>query len=450
MRRSSSATRPGDDGRPFDFKAAYNIMCANAQRQKKRKRDEPVKSVQGLGRGIRKLAALFGEVSHIIAEAQAYERDPYEEDHGIDEFSRDVTEEEIKWLEEKRRQVPSRRSGIHRLIPSLTSKVAKLDPTDAADYFTLIQKGANDARSEDLRRITVLMGNLINAERDRPELAVFDHTYSTPSITETNENGEPVVVKQKAPLLHPSDRSTRGPQHDVTGGLLSTTNVNWKDPKRVVCHSLLHLADSSVSRTRREVRSGDIPLAGTFYARVYYAGFQGNPNKVEEGFLKSRYLVKSYKAVFTTPTSADEDDENTQPSKKAKMAKATKAVRKCVADLLGMNGKVTPRSIAYIVILVYFALTNASTWMPEYYGVSLPQMYDFIVDFFDTPAPGTAAKARVDALLAWWNKQIFPTHAASAAVHRTAVDSRSQLRAQRAAMEAEATAAAEGAAMEAE
>ncbi|KAJ7462485.1 hypothetical protein FB451DRAFT_1266898 [Mycena latifolia] len=104
------------------------------------------------------------------------------------------------------------------------------------------------------------------------------------------------------------------------------------------------------------------------------------------------------------------------------MAKATKAVPKCVTDLLGMIGKVTPRPIAYIVILVYFALTNASTWMPEYYVAADPQ--------------------------------ISPTHAASAAVHRTAVDSRSQLRTQRAAMEAEASAAAaaaaEGAAMEAE
>ncbi|KAJ7462508.1 hypothetical protein FB451DRAFT_1404300 [Mycena latifolia] len=72
----------------------------------------------------------------------------------------------------------------------------------------------------------------------------------------------------------------------------------------------------------------------------------------------------------------------------------------------------------------------------------------------DTSISTLAVWKSVDALLAWWNKQISPTHAASAAVHRTAVDSRSQLRTQRAAMEAEASAAAaaaaEGAAMEAE
>ncbi|KAJ7688804.1 hypothetical protein B0H17DRAFT_1135348 [Mycena rosella] len=82
-------------------------------------------------------------------------------------------------------------------------------------------------------------------------------------------------------------------------------------------------------------------------------------------------------------------------------------IRKPVAEKLGMNGKVTPRSIAYIAILVYFALTNASGWMPDYYNISLPQMYDFIVDFFEIPTRSSAARNRADDLLTWWKNPAF-------------------------------------------
>ncbi|KAJ6605529.1 hypothetical protein DFH09DRAFT_1353912 [Mycena vulgaris] len=401
----------------FDYKAAYKIQCASNNRQRKRKRDEPSKSVQSLGRGIRKLAALYGDVSRIIADAQEYERDPYEEDHGIDEFAEDVTDDDLKWLEEKRRQVFAERNyeayvQINRLIPNLTRKIAEMELTDTADYFTLIQKGANDARSEDLRRVTAFIGNAINQDRDRPELAVFDHT---PSIEGFDDKGQFVVIKQQAPFLHASDRSTRGLPHDLCGGLSTTTDKDWENSKRV------------------DLRSGAVDLGANYFLRIFYDRFHGDPNQVEVGYLKSRYLVKSYKAVFTAPSSAEgDDDENTAPlKKKAKVQK----VRKPIAEMLGMKGKVTPRSIAYIVILVYFAVTNASVWTAEYYGISFPQMYDFIVDFFEAPAAGTAARKRADDLLTWWHKQIFPAHAASAATHQTSIASRSQLRAQRAALE---------------
>ncbi|KAJ6605729.1 hypothetical protein B0H10DRAFT_2228983 [Mycena sp. CBHHK59/15] len=61
-------------------------------------------STQALGRGIRKLAALFGEVSAIVTDAEAYELDPYPDDDDIDELSPDLTEAELKHLEEKREE----------------------------------------------------------------------------------------------------------------------------------------------------------------------------------------------------------------------------------------------------------------------------------------------------------------------------------------------------------
>ncbi|KAJ7265249.1 hypothetical protein C8J57DRAFT_1230268 [Mycena rebaudengoi] len=95
------------------------------------------------------------------------------------------------------------------------------------------------------------------------------------------------------------------------------------------------------------------------------------------------------------------------------------------------------RSVAYVAILEHLSLTNATSWVNQYYGISrsYSQMYNFIVDYFEAPRAGTAAKQRADKLLEWWNKQIIPGHAASAATQPTAASSAAKLRAQRAAME---------------
>ncbi|KAJ7661179.1 hypothetical protein B0H17DRAFT_1212296 [Mycena rosella] len=344
------------------------------KKQKKRKHDEPTGSTQVLGRGIRKLAVLYGEISHIIAASQQLERDPYPDDHGIDKLSEDVTEEELEWLEEKCR-----------------APIAKMDPADAAGYFTLIQKGVNDACSEDLRRVTRGIANRINAGIDKCELAVFDHTLS---ITTTNEDGKRVILQQRAPTLHPSDRSTRGSPHNICGSLLSTTDTNWNDARHVVC------------LVSEQIWSGAIPLGANYFAHVFYEGIQGDPHNVEKGFLQSRYLTGSYKSVFTSPSSVeDEEGENTPPLKKTK---STMPIWKPVAQRLGMNGKVMPRSIAYIAILVYFTLTNASGWTPDYYNILLLQMCNFIVDFFEAPTHGLAACKCANDLLTWWNKYTLP------------------------------------------
>jgi hypothetical protein len=80
----------------------------------------------------------------------------------------------------------------------------------------------------------------------------------------------------------------------------------------------------------------------------------------------------------------------------------------------------------------------------EYYGFSYSQMYNFLVDYFETPPAGSAQKKHVDALLAWWNKcvlhfdydlsltessfrQIFPVHGSRTASSKTAVASMAKL-----------------------
>ncbi|KAJ6474695.1 hypothetical protein C8R47DRAFT_1199446 [Mycena vitilis] len=378
----------------------------------------PKKSPQGLGRGIRKVAALFGEIVHIIAEAQAYERNPLTDDHGIVEHS--ATPEERAWLAKKRNHERNYEAYriIDRLLPDLKTKIAGLSLSDKADYFVLIQKGANDARSDDFRRVSWCMGQWINEDRDRQDLKAFDHT---PPKVVMNDEAQRETVQGRAPLLDLADRSTRGVEHDITGGLLTTIRVDWNN------------------KDVREACRNELTVGKTFFFRVFYEGFKAqDPTKSEPGFLRSRYLVKSWKAVFTSPSSADKgDEENAPPRKKPKATRGP--IGRSVAAILGLNGQVTPRSIAYIAVLVWVSLTTVSSWnVQDYYQVSLHQLYDFIVDFLESPAEDSQAKERVDALLAWWNQQVFPSHGASADTNKVCVASRDALWEERAALEAAA------------
>ncbi|KAF7341052.1 Alpha beta-hydrolase [Mycena sanguinolenta] len=130
---------------------------------------------------------------------------------------------------------------------------------------------------------------------------------------------------------------------------------------------------------RTSLRDGSATFNESFWCRIFYLNFQGDLNDVNNGFLQSRYLVKAYKIVFTGPASAkDMEDENTAP-KKAKLS-ARRSVRKAPCEIFNMDGNVTPRSLAYICVLLHMSLTNVDKWATEVYGFSYPQMYNFMRD----------------------------------------------------------------------
>ncbi|KAJ7017045.1 hypothetical protein C8F04DRAFT_1406333 [Mycena alexandri] len=393
-----------------DFKAAYFALKASNEIEavKKRKRG-PGKTVstQAMGRGIRMLAVLFGEISTTVTDAEAYIAEGRFEENDFDEFSPDLTDEQLEHLAEKReceRNLVAYQQ-ILRLVPGIQSKLQG-DPADLIDFYAQLQKGANDSRSENVGTITKSVASWINADRDRPDIAIFDHTPAI--LTQAGES-----VRQYAhPLFE--DRGNRGVEHDICGGLLTCIEHDW---------------------TQEDIRDGlrdsSLAINQSFYCRVFYLDFQGDPENVAKGFLQSRYMVKGYKAVFTGPASAKfEEFENIPPEKRLKTTTGRRSTRKPPCDIFHMGGKVTPRSIAYIAVILHFALTNAAIWTSEYYKFSYPQMYNFIIDYFEAPRAGTPQRERADKLLDWWNQQIFPNHAVSASTSRTAVSSMAKLRAQ--------------------
>ena len=137
-------------------------------------------------------------------------------------------------------------------------------------------------------------------------------------------------------------------------------------------------------------------------------------------------VLQVYKAIFTSPSSAkyvseDDDDENMPPAKLRKISSSNKPVRRNVATKLHLNGKVTPRSIAYAAVQVclfyymasspllicdcklHFNLQTAGSWSAICGGFDYEGLYNYIVDVFED-TPGPAAKKRAQDLLKWWSK----------------------------------------------
>ena len=126
-------------------------------------------------------------------------------------------------------------------------------------------------------------------------------------------------------------------------------------------------------RVRRKIQTGDHDISEDFFLTCLYPRGIGNPEDVELGFLRSGLLVKvafpfsstsellptnrqTFCALFTSPSSSeafDQQESEEGPSRKAmKTASQRKATKSNVATLLRMDGKVTPRAIAYAATLV--------------------------------------------------------------------------------------------------
>ncbi|KAJ7865161.1 hypothetical protein B0H14DRAFT_3443125 [Mycena olivaceomarginata] len=230
------------------------------------------------------------------------------------------------------------------------------------------------------------------------------------AVQGTDTSGSLAAARESvkaAHYIHPSSRSGRGIQDDLCGGFICAYEHDWDDED-----------------VRERLRSSELSIGESFYIPLFYKDYKINPDDLEDGLFMSPVLLKGYMTTFISSDTIEED-ENIAPQKRLKSS----------SRRTGTNKNVTGRSIAYIAVIIYFVLTDAPSWRDQYYNVSLPQMYNFIVDFFESPREGTQARKRVNKLLAWWNKKIFPNHASSATINSSAVASYDKLKAQRAAKE---------------
>ncbi|KAG1798377.1 hypothetical protein EV424DRAFT_1546296 [Suillus variegatus] len=144
-----------------------------------------------------------------------------------------------------------------------------------------------------------------------------------------------------------------------------------------------------------------------------YEKYTADQDNLKEGFFKSTLLIQAFKSIFTSPSSAKEIDGEgnganiIENNRRAKREFSGKKVKTHVAQIIKMH-KVSPRSIAYVVCQLRFALSSVTSWRSVDGDFDYVQFWHIIVDFFEK-APGRAAQRKVDRLLAWWTRKVFGT-----------------------------------------
>ncbi|KAF8869122.1 hypothetical protein BD779DRAFT_1682562 [Infundibulicybe gibba] len=322
----------------------------------------PLQCFITLGRGISKAITLFDPLALLVKEADRREGEEV-----------DIHEPDDELVTTRNRQYKSYQLLLE-LIPGLYSKLCSPEPDEITTCLNQLQCGAKNARGDDIGRIKACVATWLNT-----------HVSTQPP-------------------LDPDNRSNRGLQHNTTGRLLCPIEI------------------------RAKVRAGeeDYHHSSSFFARCFYSGYSGDPSQVSDGFLQSQLLLKTYAAIFTSPSSAKWIDENvsqiqTTSQRGGGETKSNVATRLCIQC-------VTPRTIAYSAL--HFSLTDARSWKAEYNGIYYPTLYHFIIDYFEDASLNQSETAHVEiqTLLKWWNKQIFPGTTKSA---KTLNKSKQTLRAQR-------------------
>ncbi|KAG1827512.1 uncharacterized protein BJ212DRAFT_1294763 [Suillus subaureus] len=174
-------------------------------------------------------------------------------------------------------------------------------------------------------------------------------------------------------------------------------------------HGFAH--DLTRVRTGIQHRSDSYVITDLSFPAFLYDKYTTNPNDLEEGLFKGKLLIQSYKAVFTSPSSAKdiEGDGNSADviSNNQQVKKSLSGIKakKHIAQIIHMD-KVTPCSITYIACQVRFTLSSVTSWQSMDGDFDYLQFWQSIMDFFER-APGQEVHCRVERLLEWWTRKVF-------------------------------------------
>jgi len=241
----------------------------------------------------------------------------------------------------------------HKIFLALLKKVPGLEerlmnPSTTEEELqlaaTMLQKGASGARSDDTKSL---------------KSAIVD--WLTPP-------GEPLV-----PPIARNVKADRGFNHEITGQLLCPAGVDWTDPE-----------------IKQKLRTGELSIAGDQWPVLLYSGYKFHEDDPWRGLLRSSILLKTYKHIFTSPSSVERE---------------AKATRSGNARIHGMT-RVTPASIAYAATQARFALSSSAVFTRSDTTTDSERFYNSVLDLLEDQ---DEAK-EVDDLLVWWNSQIFPNH----------------------------------------
>ncbi|KAG1734373.1 uncharacterized protein EDB91DRAFT_1084038 [Suillus paluster] len=255
---------------------------------------------------------------------------------------------------------------LTKALPWVHDKLACLDHEDTEDMLRQLKQGADSACGDDMGTLKDLIASWVNIE------------YCP------------------TPLIRTDDKHHRGFASDACGKLLCPAEWRWEDP---VVKAGIH--DRTIA----------FIISENSWLSFMYENYEADAKHLERGLFKSRLLVMGLKAIFTSPSSANEVDgegegaDIIENNRRARRRSDQAKVKTCVASIIGMR-KVTPRAIMYAACQILFALSNLTSWHTVDGDFDYHIFWNNIVDFFED-TPGPAARARVNTLLEWWTRKFF-------------------------------------------
>ncbi|KAG1883851.1 hypothetical protein F4604DRAFT_1920368 [Suillus subluteus] len=356
-----SQTSSWGDSPPSEVAALKRrLALLEAQNAELRKQPLEEKSVRLHleGRVIRRLVCLTERVEDIVAEFDRCVTLGIESDG---DASVNDSEDDRRYRSYKK--LATWCPSVRKLVQSV------IENGELSHVYSKLNKGADGARADDTTRLKVTVAAWLMQHTPPPN-----------------------------PVIHGQKKMGRGFNNDATGRLICPVDYDWSDPV--------------VQQGIRDYHP-DYCVTAHSWPAFLYKDEQYDSLKPTDGLFKGQLLLKTFKYIFTSPTSAEMDDQeqtnpevfSTQGRQKQRRTDGERRTHCDIAGLLNMKS-VQPRSIAYAAVQLRFALSSTGSWRIIDDEFNHQEFYDNIVDFLELAATLDAAK-EVEDLLLWWNRKVF-------------------------------------------
>ncbi|KAG1900176.1 uncharacterized protein F5891DRAFT_980458 [Suillus fuscotomentosus] len=302
------------------------------------------------GRALRRMVVLYTPIEDLVAE----------NDRRCEDMDGGNT------IEQNRLQ--RRYIELAKVLPWFHEKLAGLDFEESEDMLRKLKRGADSARGDDTGTLKELVASWVNIEC-RPDSLIRNRRQAPSRIHYSAQRNGAGRTQCKD-----------SPRHSGVTDVLSSVKAGIRD------------------------RTTTFIVSENSWPSFMYENYEADIENLECGLFKSRLLVMGFKAIFTSPSSANEVDGDgdgadiIENNRRARRRSDHARVKTCVASIIGMR-KATPRAIAYTACQIRFALSNITSWR------TVDADFDYQILFEDPPGP--AALARVNKLLDWWTRKIF-------------------------------------------
>ncbi|KAG1845188.1 hypothetical protein F4604DRAFT_1937083 [Suillus subluteus] len=307
------------------------------------------------GRAIRRLVSLNYRVEDLVGE---YDRrtTSCDEDDSVQVQHTGEEERIYNSFKQLLRWVPCVRDLVY----------SQSDGYQLNTAYQKLNRGADSARGDDAASLKLAVASWLNEGQPTPN-----------------------------PPISSRDKSGRGFYNDSTAELLCPVDFNW--------------ADKSTQEGIRNYEH-DFQVTAHSWPTFMYKDGRYDREDPTKGLFKGALLVRTFKHIFTSPSSAgetrpDEEGSHREPLYKRSRTTGERRTRSDIAALLGMRS-VHARAIAYSAVQLRFALSSCGSWRTVDDEFDHHQFYIYMINYFEHP-PTSAAKASVENLLVWWNRQIF-------------------------------------------